>query len=43
VEPSESGARVRFDEPVRAITRGQTAVFYDGDAVLGGGRIERAG
>jgi tRNA-specific 2-thiouridylase len=42
VEPSEDGVRVRFDEPVRAITRGQTAVFYDGDSVIGGGRIERA-
>jgi tRNA-specific 2-thiouridylase len=31
--------RVRFDEPVRAVTRGQIAVFYDGDRVLGGGRI----
>ena len=33
------GARVVFDTPVRAVTRGQTAVFYDGDRVLGGGRI----
>jgi tRNA-specific 2-thiouridylase len=42
VEPSEEGStRVRFDEPVRAVTRGQTAVFYDGACVLGGGRIDR--
>ncbi len=32
-------ARVVFDRPVRAVTRGQIAVFYDGDRVLGGGRI----
>ena len=32
--------RVDFDEPVRAITSGQTAVVYDGDLVIGGGTID---
>ncbi len=32
-------ARVSFEQPVRAITPGQAAVFDDGDVVLGGGWI----
>ena len=38
---SVAGHKVRmvFDEPVRAPARGQSAVLYDGDRVLGGGFI----
>jgi len=42
VHPKGDGlARVVFDEPVRAVTPGQSCVFYDGDEVLGGGVITR--
>jgi tRNA-specific 2-thiouridylase len=32
-------AHIRFDEPQRAPADGQSAVFYDGDTVIGGGII----
>lgn len=40
----QSGDRmlVRFHAPVKAIAPGQSAVFYDGDDVIGGGFIDRA-
>jgi tRNA-specific 2-thiouridylase len=39
--PLEEGrVEVRFDEPQRAITPGQGAVFYSSDLVAGGGWIE---
>ena len=34
-----NSVEVRFDEPQRAVTPGQGAVFYAGDLVLGGGWI----
>jgi tRNA-specific 2-thiouridylase len=36
-------ARVIFDKAQRAITPGQSAVFYDGEEVLGGGIVGKVG
>lgn len=33
-------AIVQFDEPQRALTPGQSVVFYDGERVLGGGLVD---
>src|SRR5581483_11510249 len=43
VMPLDNGSRVRvrFDAPVRDVTAGQAAVFYQGDVLLGGGIIQR--
>ena len=37
---SDARVEVHFDEPQRAVTPGQGAVFYSGELVLGGGWIE---
>lgn len=40
ITPSESGVvQVDFEHPQRAVTPGQSVVFYNGEAVLGGGII----
>lgn len=36
---ADDKVKVIFDEPQRGITCGQAVVFYDGDVVLGGGKI----
>ena len=40
ITPNSDGTvTVVFDEPQRSVTPGQSAVIYDGDIVIGGGRI----
>jgi len=39
---ADGGIRVRFYENVKSIAPGQSAVFYQGDDVIGGGVIMRS-
>jgi tRNA-uridine 2-sulfurtransferase len=39
VEASSRGFRVRLDEPVYGVAPGQAAVLYEGDIVVGAGRV----
>ncbi len=42
VYPEDTGIRVEFQEPQRAITPGQAVVLYDGDLVIGSATIAKA-
>jgi tRNA-specific 2-thiouridylase len=42
VEPTSSGFRLRLDEPAFGVARGQAAVLYEGDAVVGCGLVTSA-
>jgi tRNA-uridine 2-sulfurtransferase len=41
--PEPDGFRLELDDPARAAAPGQAVVLYDGDEVVGGGTIARAG
>jgi tRNA-specific 2-thiouridylase len=40
--PEQDKVRVKFYEKAKSIAPGQSAVFYEGDEVIGGGIIQRA-
>jgi len=42
IRPAGEKLQVEFEEEQEGVTPGQAAVFYDGDAVIGGGTIEVA-
>jgi tRNA-specific 2-thiouridylase len=39
VEPTSRGFRLELEEPAFGVARGQAAVLYEGDAVVGYGLI----
>ena len=43
VERTDAGFSLRLDEPAYGVARGQAAVLYDGDVVVGSGLVTSAG
>jgi tRNA-specific 2-thiouridylase len=43
VEPTANGFRLRLDEPAFGVARGQAAVLYDSDVVVGSGLVTATG
>ena len=43
VEPTANGFRLRLDEPAYGVARGQAAVLYDSDVVVGSGLVTSTG
>lgn len=41
LHPTDQGVRVVFAAPAKGVAPGQSAVFYEGDDVIGGGIIQR--
>jgi tRNA-specific 2-thiouridylase len=42
VEATDGGFRLLLDEPAYGVARGQAAVLYDGDVVVGSGLVTSA-
>jgi tRNA-specific 2-thiouridylase len=42
VEQTAGGFRLQLDEPAYGVARGQAAVLYDGDTVVGSGLVTSA-
>ena len=43
VVPAANGFELELDEPAYGVAAGQAAVLYDGDTVVGAGRIAASG
>jgi tRNA-specific 2-thiouridylase len=43
IDASKGGFRLELDSPAYGVARGQTAVLYEGDVVVGSGVISSAG